>query len=118
MSGSRRLAPTRSGAGVNQPSADPGMSFATVGTVESGPRNASKVDSADLVRRQRADLQRAYLRGARRLWWDADRLAAERQRRLHHLLQWAADRSPFWRARLADGNSRHLRKPTSRHYPF
>jgi len=59
------------------------------------------VNTADLVRRQRAELQNAYLRGARRLRWDAERLAAERQRLLRDLLLWAADRSPFWRDRLA-----------------
>ncbi len=41
---------------------------------------------AELVQRQRAELQDAYLRGVRRLRWDADRLAAERQRRLRELL--------------------------------
>ncbi len=55
----------------------------------------------DLVRRERAELQDAYLRGARRLRWDRGQLATERQRRLRQLLLWAADRSPFWRARLA-----------------
>ncbi|HEY3087709.1 MAG TPA: hypothetical protein VGJ59_06575 [Jatrophihabitantaceae bacterium] len=54
-----------------------------------------------LVRRQRAELQDAYLKGVRRLRWDAERLAAERERRLRELLRWAADRSPFWQARLA-----------------
>ncbi len=54
-----------------------------------------------LVRRQRAQLQDAYLKGVRRLRWDAERLAAERQRRLRELLAHAADRSPFWRERLA-----------------
>ena len=54
-----------------------------------------------LVRRQRAELQDAYLKGVRRLRWDAGRLAAERERRLRELLTWAADRSPFWRERLA-----------------
>jgi phenylacetate-CoA ligase len=54
-----------------------------------------------LVRRQRAELQDAYLKGVRRLRWDAGRLAAERQRRLRELLEYAADRSPFWRERLA-----------------
>ena len=53
------------------------------------------------VRRQRSELQSAYLRGTRRLGWDAARLAAERERRLRDLLLWAADRSPFWRDRLA-----------------
>jgi phenylacetate-coenzyme A ligase PaaK-like adenylate-forming protein len=54
-----------------------------------------------LVRRQRAELQDAYMKGVRRLRWDAGRLAAERQRRLRELLVDAADRSPFWRERLA-----------------
>jgi phenylacetate-coenzyme A ligase PaaK-like adenylate-forming protein len=54
-----------------------------------------------LVRRQRAELQDAYLKGVRRLRWDAGRLAAERERRLRELLVFAADRSPFWRERLA-----------------
>jgi len=54
-----------------------------------------------LVRRQRAELQDAYMKGVRRLRWDAARLAAERERRLRELLVFAADRSPFWRERLA-----------------
>src|SRR6516164_5725896 len=54
-----------------------------------------------LVRRQRAQLQDTYMKGVRRLRWDAGRLAAERQRRLRELLVHAADRSPFWRERLA-----------------
>lgn len=54
-----------------------------------------------LVRRQRAELQDAYLKGVRRLRWDAGRLAAEREKRLRELLMYAADRSPFWRERLA-----------------
>ncbi|WP_375482302.1 hypothetical protein [uncultured Mycobacterium sp.] len=58
-------------------------------------------DYEQLVRRQRAELQDAYLKGVRRLRWDAGRLAAERERRLRELLVWAADRSPFWRERLA-----------------
>jgi len=66
------------------------------------PANATR--SADqyeeLVRRQRAELQDAYLKGVRRLRWDAGRLAAERERRLQELLRWAADNSPFWRTRL------------------
>src|SRR5277367_3587828 len=53
-----------------------------------------------LVRRQRAELQDAYMQGVRRLRWDAGRLAAERERRLRELLVYAADRSPFWRERL------------------
>ena len=54
-----------------------------------------------LVRRQRADLQDAYLKGVRRLRWDAGRLAAERERRLRELLAYAAEHSSFWRERLA-----------------
>jgi phenylacetate-CoA ligase len=59
---------------------------------------------AQLVRRQRAELQDAYMQGVRRLRWDAGRLAAERERRLRELLVYAADRSPFWRERLAGHN--------------
>jgi phenylacetate-CoA ligase len=55
----------------------------------------------ELVRRQREQLQDEYMKGVRRLRWDARRLAAERQRRLRELLAYAADRSPFWRERLA-----------------
>jgi phenylacetate-CoA ligase len=54
-----------------------------------------------LVRRQRAELQDAYMQGVRRLRWDADRLAAERERRLRELLVHATEHSPFWRERLA-----------------
>ena len=69
--------------------------------VRSNAGDESDVNQADLVRRQREDLQNAFLRGAMRLHWSADRLAAERQRLLRDLLLLAADRSPFWRARLA-----------------
>ncbi len=55
----------------------------------------------ELVRRQRAQLQDEYMKGVRRLRWDAGRLAAERERRLRELLVYAADRSPFWKERLA-----------------
>ena len=65
---------------------------------------ASGVSDGDLVRRQQAELQDAYLRGTRRLRWDAVRLATERQRRLRELLVWAADRSSFWRDRLPGGD--------------
>ena len=54
-----------------------------------------------LVWRQRAELQDAYMKGVRRLRWGADRLAAERERRLGELLVYAAENSPFWRERLA-----------------
>lgn len=63
--------------------------------------DVSEKHDAELVRRQQAELQNAYLRGSRRLRWGADRLATERERRLRELLLWAADRSPFWQARLA-----------------
>jgi phenylacetate-CoA ligase len=56
---------------------------------------------AQLIRRQRAELQDEYMRGVRRLRWNAERLAAERERRLRDLLVYAADRSPFWQERLA-----------------
>src|ERR1700751_4563364 len=54
-----------------------------------------------LLRRQRAKLQDEYMKGVRRLRWDAARLAAERERRLRELLVHAAEHSPFWRERLA-----------------
>ena len=69
--------------------------------MQSSAGDVSGVKYDGLVRRQRAELQSAYLRGSRRLGWDAGDLAADRQRRLRDLLLWAADRSPFWRARLA-----------------
>ena len=75
--------------------------FGTVTLVQSSAGDVSGMNDDDLVRRQRAELQNAYLKGARRLRWDAGRLAAERQQRLRDLLLWAADRSPFWRDRLA-----------------
>jgi len=62
---------------------------------------ASRDRYEDLVRRQRAELQDAYLKGVRRLRWDAARLAAERERRLRELLHWAAEHSSFWQERLA-----------------
>lgn len=61
----------------------------------------TSTNDATLVRRQQAQLQNEYLRGTRRLRWDADRLAAEREQRLRQLLALAAERSPFWRERLA-----------------
>jgi phenylacetate-CoA ligase len=61
----------------------------------------SKGHYEELVRRQRAELQDEYMRGVRRLRWDAGRLAAERERRLRELLAYAAEHSPFWRERLA-----------------
>ncbi len=60
----------------------------------------SGVNDEESLRRQRSDLQDEYLRGVRRLGWSADRLAAERQRRLRELLSYAAEHSQFWRERL------------------
>ena len=70
----------------------------------SGVGNVSGASAGDLVSRQQAELQDSYLRGTRRLRWDAARLATERQRRLRELLIWAADRSSFWRDRLPRGD--------------
>ena len=69
--------------------------------VRTNAGDKSDMNHADLVRRQREELQNAFLKGAIRLHWNADRLAAERQRLLRDLLLHAADRSPFWQARLA-----------------
>lgn len=57
-------------------------------------------DHQTLLRRQRDALGDAYLKGARRLRWDAERLAMERTRRLRELLGWAAIHSDFWHERL------------------
>ena len=67
----------------------------------------------ELVRRQRAELQDAYIKGVRRLRWDAGRLAAEREARLRQLLLHAAEYSPFWRQRLAGTIWRISPRPTS-----
>jgi phenylacetate-coenzyme A ligase PaaK-like adenylate-forming protein len=56
---------------------------------------------AELLARHRADVTDAYMVSSRRLRWSAERLAAERERRLRDLLALAAARSPFWRERLA-----------------
>ncbi len=55
----------------------------------------------DLLARQRQDFGGALLRGFRQLRWSADRLAAERQRRLKELLSWSVERSAFHRERLS-----------------
>jgi phenylacetate-CoA ligase len=70
-----------------------------VQTRATGPTSGGHYEQ--LVRRQRAELQDAYLKGVRRLRWDAGRLAAERERRLRELLTYAPEHSPFWRERLA-----------------
>ena len=62
------------------------------------------VPYTELLARHQADVADAYLASSRRLRWPAERLAAERERRLRELLALAADRSPFWRDRLAGRN--------------
>src|SRR5580693_9772485 len=75
---------------------------ATIARVQSRATGATSGGHYEqLVRRQRAELQDAYMQGVRRLRWDAARLAAERQRRLRELLVYAAENSPLWRERLA-----------------
>lgn len=55
----------------------------------------------ELIAKQRADQSDQFLVSVRRLSWSAERLAAERERRLRELLQWSFDHSDFWRERLA-----------------
>lgn len=86
---------------MRKPLSQPGA-FVTIAWVHArATGTASGERYEQLVRRQRAELQDAYLKGVRRLHWDAGRLAAERERRLRELLGVAAERSPFWRQRLA-----------------
>jgi phenylacetate-CoA ligase len=56
---------------------------------------------ADLLTRHRADVAEAMFGAARRLRWPAERLAAERERRLRELLAWSVENSPFHAERLA-----------------
>jgi phenylacetate-coenzyme A ligase PaaK-like adenylate-forming protein len=56
----------------------------------------------EFVTRQRSDVSDGLFGAVRRLRWSADRLAVERQRRLREQLAWSAERSPFWRDRLAE----------------
>ena len=56
---------------------------------------------AALLARHRADVGDAMFAAVRALRWSADRLAAERERRLRALLAWATERSPFHAERLA-----------------
>jgi len=56
---------------------------------------------ADLVARQRAEVADGLFSAVRRLRWSADRLAAERERRLREILAWSAARCPFHAERLA-----------------
>lgn len=54
-----------------------------------------------LLARQRQDVSDGLFTAVRRLRWPADRLAAERERRLRELLAWSAEHSSFWRERLS-----------------
>ncbi len=54
----------------------------------------------ELLRRQQAVAADGFMASARRLRWSADRLAAERERRLRDLLSWSIVHSPFHRDRL------------------
>jgi phenylacetate-coenzyme A ligase PaaK-like adenylate-forming protein len=56
---------------------------------------------AELVARQRADVSDGPFSAVHRLRWSADRLAAERERRLRELLAWSVEQSPFHAERLA-----------------
>ena len=55
---------------------------------------------AELLALQRAEFKTAFLPALRRLRWSADRLAAERERRLRELLAWSVENSPFHAERL------------------
>ena len=47
---------------------------------------------AALLARQRAEVTDGLFSAVRRLRWSADRLAAERERRLRELLSWSVER--------------------------
>lgn len=55
----------------------------------------------ELLARQRKEVWQGMLPAVRRLRWPAERLAAERERRLRELLSWSAEHSSFWRERLS-----------------
>lgn len=55
---------------------------------------------AALLERHRDEFLAELLRSLRRLEWPVERIAAERQRRLRHLLAFARERSPFYRRRV------------------
>jgi phenylacetate-coenzyme A ligase PaaK-like adenylate-forming protein len=63
---------------------------------------------AELVARQRADLSDGLFSAVRRLRWSAERLGADRERRLRELLAWSAERSQFHAERLADIDVDHF----------
>lgn len=54
----------------------------------------------ELLTRHRSDVTDGMFTAVRRLRWSADRLAAERERRLRELLAWSVRHSPFHAARL------------------
>jgi phenylacetate-CoA ligase len=62
----------------------------------------------DLLGRQQAEFMAALYPAVRRLRWPADRLAAERERRLRELLAFVAQRSPFHAERLAGIDIEHF----------
>jgi phenylacetate-coenzyme A ligase PaaK-like adenylate-forming protein len=55
-----------------------------------------------LLARQRADFSDGLFSAVRRLRWSAERLEADRERRLRELLAWSAARSPFHSERLVN----------------
>ena len=59
-------------------------------------------NQAGLLARQRADVSDGLFSAVRRLRWSADRLEADRERRLRELLAWSAARSPFHSERLVN----------------
>jgi phenylacetate-coenzyme A ligase PaaK-like adenylate-forming protein len=59
-------------------------------------------NQAGLLARQRADVSDGLFFAVRRLRWSADRLEADRERRLRELLAWSAARSPFHSERLVN----------------
>lgn len=63
---------------------------------------------AELLVRQRADLSDGLFSAVSRLRWSADRLEAERVRRLRELLAWSVERSTFHAERLADVDINHF----------
>jgi phenylacetate-coenzyme A ligase PaaK-like adenylate-forming protein len=65
-------------------------------------------DYAALLAHHRADLSDGLFSAVRRLTWSAERLAAERERRLQDLLAWSVERSPFHRERLVGVDMSHF----------
>jgi phenylacetate-CoA ligase len=67
-----------------------------------GSQVVASKNYADLVGRQLADVADGLFSAVRRLGWSADRLAADRERRLRDLLAWSASRSAFHTERLRE----------------